>query len=140
MIRYLLDTDHITLFEHGHPPLLQHLTNHPPNSIGVSVVTVEEVLRGRLAVLNRRLDGAARIRAYGFLQLAVRFFQQPQIVSFDQTCETQFQHLLLQRIRVGTNDLKIAATALAGGLTVVTRNRSDFGQVPGLLLADWSVP
>jgi tRNA(fMet)-specific endonuclease VapC len=61
MIRYLLDTDHITLFEHGHPPLLQHLASHQPDTIGVSVVTIEEVLRGRLAMVSRRLDSAARV-------------------------------------------------------------------------------
>ncbi len=104
------------------------------------MVTVEEVLRGRLAVLSRRLDSAARARAYTFLQFAVQFFQQVPVVPFDQACEMQSQQLLTQRIRVGTQDLKIAATTLACGLVVVTRNRRDFGQVPGLVLEDWSVP
>jgi tRNA(fMet)-specific endonuclease VapC len=64
MIRYLLDTDHVSLHERGHPPLLTRLAAQPPGSIAVSVVTVEEAIRGRLAVLARRSRGEARVRAY----------------------------------------------------------------------------
>ena len=60
-------------------------------------------------------------------------------VPFDSGRESQFQQLRAARLRVGTLDLKIAAIALTNGLTVLTRNRSDFGRVPGLTLADWSV-
>ena len=37
---------------------------------------------------------------------------------------------------VGGNDLLIAATALAHGYAVVTRNRRDFDRVPGLTVED----
>ena len=44
-----------------------------------------------------------------------------------------------QRIRIGTMDLRIAATALANGMTVLTRNIVDFGRVPNLTVEDWTL-
>lgn len=35
---------------------------------------------------------------------------------------------------IGTNDLWIAATALAHGMSVVTNNQDEFGRVPGLVV------
>jgi tRNA(fMet)-specific endonuclease VapC len=46
--------------------------------------------------------------------------------------------LIRQRLYVGSNDLKIAVTALENNATVVTRNLRDFGRVPGLVCEDWT--
>ena len=43
-----------------------------------------------------------------------------------------FQYLRGQGLLIGTNDLWIAATALAHEMPVVTRNVVDFQRVPGL--------
>jgi tRNA(fMet)-specific endonuclease VapC len=61
------------------------------------------------------------------------------LVRFDAASESEFQHLRGARLGAGTLDLKIAAIALTNGLTVLTRNRRDFGRVPGLVIEDWSV-
>jgi len=138
VIRFLLDTDHISLHERGHPPLRARLEALSPDSVAVSVVTVEAALRGRLAVLAHYSAGEPRQRAYVKLMETVRFFGSIHVVLFDAACEQQFQALRTQRLRLGTQDLRIAATALAHGFTLVTRNRRDFERVPGLLIEDWS--
>jgi tRNA(fMet)-specific endonuclease VapC len=96
-------------------------------------------MRGRLAPLGRVLTGIKHVQAYARLVAAEETFRQFPLVPFDGACESQFQHLRAARLGVGTLDLKIAAIALTAGLTVLTRNRRDFGRVPGLALADWSV-
>src|SRR5438128_2366513 len=139
MIRVLLDTDHVSLHERGHRPLRARLASFPPEEVAVSVVTVEEMLHGRLAILARRSEGEARVHAYAKLLETVLFFSTIPVVPFDIACEQQFQVLRAMRLRVGSRDLGIAATALVHSVVLITRNRRDFEQVPGLRLDDWSL-
>ena len=64
MVERIFDTDHLSLLERGHPTLQIRLAAVSPDSLAVSVITVEEMLRGRLAVLARRLEGERRVHAY----------------------------------------------------------------------------
>ncbi len=50
-----------------------------------------------------------------------------------------FARLNKQRVRIGNQDLRIAATVLSYGFTLVTSNRRDFIQVPNLKIVDWTV-
>ena len=132
MSLWLLDSDHLSLQERGHPVLRKRLAAVSPESIAVSVVTVEETLRGRLALLARRTSGEPRIHAYQKLMETVRFFSSIPVVHFDSECERKYQELCALRLRVGSQDLRIAASALAKNMTVVTRNMKHFGRVPDL--------
>jgi tRNA(fMet)-specific endonuclease VapC len=139
MLRFVFDTDHLTLFQHGHPALGQRLAKEPPGTVGISIVTAEEALRGRLAAVASAATGPDRIAQYAQLANTIQLLQQFPIVPFDQVSENEFQLLRTLRPRIGTRDLKIAAIALANSLTLLTRNRRDFGRIPGLVLDDWSV-
>ena len=138
MIRVLLDTDHVSLHERGHLPLRARLASFAPDEVAVSVVTVEEMLRGRLAILARRSEGEARVHAYTKLLETVRFFSTIPVMPYDMACEQQFQALRAMRLRVGSRDLRIAATALVQNVVLITRNRRDFERVPGVKMDDWS--
>ena len=52
----------------------------------------------------------------------------------------EYEELRRQKIRVGTQDLRIAAIVLSVDGLLVTRNQCDFAQVPGLVLQDWTIP
>ncbi len=139
MSRWLLDTDHASLQERGHPILRERLAAVSPDDVAVSVVTMEEMLRGRLAVLKRHRSGDAQVRAYSKLLETVQFFSSVPVVPYDPAADERFRSLWSQRLRVGSQDLRIASVALVHGLVVVTRNHKDFGRVPGLRLEDWTV-
>jgi tRNA(fMet)-specific endonuclease VapC len=139
MLRFLFDTDHLTLYQHQHPQLMQRMVLQRPDAVGVSAVTVEESVRGRLASLSQAASGPRRVVRYGLLLESLDLLSQFLLVPYDQASENHFQQLRSSRVRVGTQDLKIAAIALANNVTLLTRNRRDFGLVPGLTLDDWSV-
>ena len=60
---------------------------------------------------------------------------------FDDDCAAQHALVRLELKRrgapIGSNDLMIAATALAHNLTLITHNVKEFSRVPGLLFEDW---
>lgn len=139
MVSYLLDTDHVSLHERGHSALRVRFESIHPETIAVSVITVEEMIRGRLAVLAKRKEGERRVHAYAKFMETVLFFSKILVIQFDMACEQRYQALRAMRIRVGSQDLRIAAVALVHNLILVTRNRRDFERVPGLTLEDWTV-
>jgi tRNA(fMet)-specific endonuclease VapC len=66
-------------------------------------------------------------------------FTEALVVPFDAVAAAVFEELVAQRVRVGTMDLRIAASALSRRMVMVTRNTSDFRKVPGLQIEDWTV-
>lgn len=139
MLQFLFDTDHLTLYDHGHAHVRRHHAAQPGGAVGIGAVTIQEYLKGRLAALARHQSGPLQVQAYANLVASLQLFQQFPIVAFDAASENEYQHLRALRLHVGSQDLRIAACALAHRLTLVTRNRRDFGRIPGLGLADWSV-
>jgi tRNA(fMet)-specific endonuclease VapC len=139
MLRYLFDTDHLTLYDHADVLVWRHLSAQPWGAVGISAVSVAEYLRGRLAAVTRHQSGPLHVQAYSRLVASLQLFQQFPVVPLDQAGESQYQQLRGLRVRVGSQDLRIAAIALVYHLVLVTRNRRDFARIPGLMLEDWSV-
>ncbi len=136
---YILDTDHISLQQRSHPAVLQRLgVLGEGDSVAVTVITVEEQIRGRLEIIRRHGASPRQVAAYTAFQQTLRYFATWRVLDFTQTAFEQFAALRQQRIRVGSQDLRIAAIALANAAILVTRNTRDFAQVPGLVIEDWS--
>lgn len=106
----------------------------------MTVITYEEVLRGRLAVVHRARDAAALELSYLRLHEVWEYFRHRQVLPFDGVAIAEYLRLRRKLPRLGAQDLKIAALALTRGAVVVTRNRPHVGQVPGLTVEDWTTP
>jgi tRNA(fMet)-specific endonuclease VapC len=139
---YLLDTDHITLLDRGGEEgqrIHARLARVPSEDVAVSIVSYEEQMRGWFAYIARLRQADRQIAGYLRLQRMLEFYCTTPLLPFDERAVEQFQRLWLMRPRIGTMDLKIAATALANDATLLTRNRSDFGKVPDLRTEDWAL-
>jgi tRNA(fMet)-specific endonuclease VapC len=136
MTWYILDSDHVTLHQRRHLVVLQRLAGVSSARVFVSIVTVEEQLRGWLALIRRASPPERLSAAYTSLHRVVAYFAQVNILDYSEAAANHFAALRAQRIRIGTQDLRIAAMTLAVSGILVTRNRIDFQQVPGLLLED----
>jgi tRNA(fMet)-specific endonuclease VapC len=140
MTVYILDSDHATRHQREDPAVMQRLATVLSDQVFVTIVIVEEQMRGWLALIRRAQTPERLIPAYASLHRAVAYFARINILDYDEAAANHFAVLRGQKIRIGTQDLRIAAVALAASGVLVTRNRSDFQQVPGLVPDDWSQP
>ncbi len=69
----------------------------------------------------------------------LRNFASMQVLGFGIDAAEAFDEWRESGIRVGTMDLRIAATARANMLTILTRNRRDFDRIPGVSVEDWTI-
>lgn len=109
-----------------------------PAEIAVTIISYEEQVRGRLARVQAARNLVEEVERYAKLQETLTYFMQITVLPFAAVAAIQFRYLQQQRLRVGTQDLRIAAIALANNCTVVTRNRHDFERIPELRIEDWS--
>ena len=137
----LLDTDHISLIARGRGEgqrILRRLSLVPSHEVAVSIISYEEQMRGWLAEIAGSRSVDRQKSKYHELERMLKYYCATPILPFDDAAIAIFQNLWLQRLRIGTMDMKIAAIALANNATLLTRNLSDFGKVPGLRVEDWS--
>ena len=59
------------------------------------------------------------------------------VVRWSEPAADEFQRLREQRVRIGTQDLKIASIAITNDALLLSANLRDFQQVPGLRVEDW---
>ncbi len=138
----VLDTDHVTALKYPDNPrakrLIDKLNALPAaESISLSIVTVEEQMRGWLAAIAKERRPQRQVLAYRELTRLFEYFQLFEIIAFDDLCADQLENLRAERIRIGTMDLKIAATALVHGALLLSANLRDFAQAPGLRVENW---
>lgn len=122
---FVLDTDHVTLFQRAHRLVRERVLARTPGSVVTTMVTVKEQLRGRLKALRQASNGPSLVAAYGLMHATLEFFRSLPPLAFDDSAFEQFASLRRQRIRTGT--------------LLVTRNVRDFSRVPDLKLEDWSL-
>jgi tRNA(fMet)-specific endonuclease VapC len=138
MSLYILDTDHLSLYQRNPNLFQEQLKTTPPPEIVTTIITAEEQLRGRFLQISQAKVMLARTNAYRHLRLAIESLNEYRLLDYDAQADAIFTALRQEKLRIGTNDLRIAAITLAIGGTLLTRNLADFSQVPELKIEDWT--
>jgi tRNA(fMet)-specific endonuclease VapC len=136
----ILDTDHLSVLHYTDHPrcaLLVERLESANEPIATTVVAWEEQLRGWLAEINRSRTFRDQVSAYDRLGKLAAFVQQWQLLRFDERAAGECDRLRRQRVRIGTQDLKISGIALANDALLLSANLRDFRKVPGLRVENW---
>ncbi len=64
MTLYILDTDTLSLLQHGHPKVSQECAARRPSDLAITVISVEEQLSGWYTVLRKSRRPEDLARAY----------------------------------------------------------------------------
>lgn len=124
-LRFLLDTNQcIYLLSGRSPELVQRVADQPSGSMGISAITLGEIMVG----------GGPETAASP--ELASMIDELP-VMPFDDAAARAYGNLPFRR---GSFDRLIAAHALSLGLTLVTDNERDFNDVPNLRVENWTLP
>jgi tRNA(fMet)-specific endonuclease VapC len=136
----ILDTDHMSVLERGGSgalTLAMKLGVLSDRDIATTIISYEEQCKGWLAKTAREKDEAL-IRSYQQLGIHLEIYAGMQVLPFDSNAHQIFVQLQLQKIRIGTQDLKIAAISLSKNAVLLTRNLRHFEQVPGIQAENWT--
>jgi predicted nucleic acid-binding protein len=129
MNRYLLDTDWIVDILNGQEKAIHTVLELAPAGLAISIITYGELYEGA-AFAHDPQPALAGLRSF-LKGKTILLLTQPIMERF-----AQIRGSLPRAIRqqIGDLDILIAATCLAHNLTLLTRNRKDFQQIPDLKL------
>lgn len=129
----VIDSSVLIAAERGQLDLRSALADHRDDTFAISAVTASELLHG-----VHRVATAKRATTEAFVE---GLLQQLPVLPFDliaaRVQARLWATLLSKGQAVGERDLLIAATALAHGHAVVTRDERSFPRIPGLEVMRW---
>lgn len=127
---YLLDSNIVIGHLHGLPEMEILVDRLQPEGVAISSVSFMEVFDGILSD-PERVTIEEQFTSFLVVIPVLPFAQREAELCARLRAELRRRG---QRTRARYLDLMIAATAMAHGLTLVTRNVADYGDLPGLTL------
>ena len=135
------DTDVLTDIAKRVPQVLARVATVAPDERFIPIVVAEETLRGQLASVRLAQAGIRRVtleQAYTYLEETLRAIKGIQLLPYSSIADALFVAWRTAKLKVGVQDLRIAAICIVHGAKLVTRNARDYAQVPGLNLEVWN--
>ena len=134
---YLMDTDSPSLAFNGNQHIRRRV-QQVSQDVWLSSIAAEESVRGALNLIHQSRDKPSSSFAHNFLTRLLSDICDYPIHPYNDQAARIFASFPAQVKRVGTQDCRIAASAIAAGWIVVTANQKDFSRIPGVQFEDWS--
>jgi tRNA(fMet)-specific endonuclease VapC len=138
---YLLDTSVVSNFLDElryYPQLTARILSQRPERIFISIITVEEILQGALASVQKVKRKTSVTTAYQYFENVFAALHQFQILPYTSEAENIYQSLPAKIKRIGTQDCRIAAISHTYKFTIVTINVNDFVSIDLADVEDWT--
>jgi len=131
-VKILLDTDIcIYAINRKRPEILSRVRDYRIGEVGISSITYAELRFG--------VENSARVEEN--LDRLERFLLPLEVIPFDAEAGRHYGRIRSELKRlgcpIGSNDLLIAAHALALDTTLVTNNVREFSRIAGLRVEQW---
>ena len=133
-MRYMLDTNIcIYLIKQKPENVLRHFKAHPVGEIGISSITLAELMYG--------VERSQQVQKN---RQALEEFTLPlEIAAFDEAAAEAYGSvragLEQSGTPIGSMDMLIGTHALSLGVTLVTNNLREFKKIKNLKVVDWSI-
>ena len=130
----LIDSSVLIASQRGDLDLETKLVDYTETDLAVAAITASELLHG----VHRADDEARRSLREAWVE---GLLSRMPVIPFDLLAARAHARLSARSrskgLTVGAHDLLIAATALARGLEVITRDERSFPHIPGLEVVLW---
>ena len=130
----LIDTSILIAAERGQLDLESVLRDHAESDLALAALTASERRHG----VHRAKSEARRARREAYVEALL---SRLPVIAFDlvsaRTHARLWASLASRGVTIGAHDLIIAATAIARGLDLVTRDERSFPRIPGLSVLRW---
>jgi tRNA(fMet)-specific endonuclease VapC len=136
---FVLDTDTLSLLLRAHVRVTERVAQ-AEQEVVITLITRIELLQGRFASVLKAENGERLLHAQRRLVESERDLSRFTVLAIEPASVTVVDRLRQNKKlkKIGRCDVLIAALVLANRATLVTHNRKDFAQVPGLRVDDWT--
>lgn len=135
----LLDSDHLTVLKYvtgeRYRRLRGKLDAAVGEVIGTTVVNVEEQMRGWISVIAKERQPRRQMSAYRELANLFEFIRPFRVALLTDAAVDRLDQY--GSIKISMSDRKIAAITLAHDALLLTANKRDYEQIPGLRFENW---
>lgn len=100
MTRYVLDTDHLSLYRQNHSSIVERLRSAKV-PLMTTVVNLDEQLRGRLAQIAEAKDRVSLSNAYLWLSETVMMLSKFQLLSYNEEASEIYFLIRTSRLSFG---------------------------------------